>query len=123
MKKNHIKNHIKNKEEINMKKTLVILIGAVFALAVYWFGFYMGISNVEDTPIVEEEKNIVFVPSDEDIMNRIILEEHGPEYYGILTDDNNDEWIDYIIYSSDGEIKYYSQSNRVAYRQRYIVYN
>ena len=101
------------------KKILVTILGAAFAIAMYWLGFGIGAYCYSNAEMIDETETVML--SDEEIMQAVILEEHGTEYYGVLCDDDNDEFIDCLIYSNDGKLKYRSSFNREYYQNRYTL--
>ena len=106
------------------KKLLVTILGAAFAIAIYWLGFVNGMyySESKDETIEEtiDETVVIVTISDEEVMRYAILEEHGEGYYGVLNDDDNDEFIDCLIYSHDGVLRFDSSFSRTYYRDHYV---
>lgn len=95
-----------------MKKILIILLGAALATVIYWLGFAIGAYFVSHETEVMIESNVM---SDVEIMESIVMEDYGPGYYGVLSDNNDDEFIDYVVYSNDGTLQYMCSSHRSWY--------
>lgn len=85
------------------KKVLVTLLGAVFAIAIYWVGFINGVYYTEQK---SEAAAVVSIPTDEEIMNHHIAEWYGRGFYGELVGKNQPRgWIVFNVYSEDGELQ------------------
>lgn len=90
-----------------MKKTLVTLLGAVLAIAIYWLGFANGVYYEQNKAETETETEITTISlSDEEIMHKYIVEEFGEGYYGKLKtyDDTlvNNIYVMFVVYDDDG---------------------
>ena len=104
------------------KKALVTILGAAFALAIYWLGFINGVYYIEDTIENETEpktrmSNVML--SDEELMNSIIENEYGDECYGVLFEDDGDNYIEYTVYFKDGRAAFVVISPRDVYTNMY----
>ena len=88
------------------KKTLLTILGAVFAIAVYWLGFANGVYYSEN------KTEDIEILSDEELVSLRIESEWGPGYYGVIYGTNDDDFIDYEVYSENGELAYICTTNR-----------
>ena len=98
------------------RKALCGLAGALLAIAVYWLGFVNGVYHAEQQ--ISESNDSVML-SDEEIMNLRIADLYGPEYYGVLQDSDDDDYIEFSVYSEDDVLCYTHHSNRDMCLQRY----
>lgn len=78
------------------KSTLLTIVGAVFAIAIYWLGFVIGAYYTENKTDKAES-----VLTDEELMTRMIADEYGDEYYGVLEEDDGDEYIEFLVLRVD----------------------
>lgn len=84
------------------KKFLVQLVGAVFAIAIYWLGFAVGYyANQEN---LEDQGVVITIPSNEELLDTYVQYKYGTgcyaETYGTVTDTS----IMYDVYNEDGEL-------------------
>lgn len=76
------------------KETLLKLLGAVIAIAVYWMGYAYGTYCAPSEP----EKAVM---TDEEIMEEYVRDNFGNQYYGVLMDVDGDEYVDFTVYSDE----------------------
>lgn len=87
-------------EDKTMKKVaLVIILGAVFALATYWIGFTRGVEHAENTI---EQRVEVYIPTDEELMNETIKSMFGEGYYGKIVPSDDVRELAFNLYKPDG---------------------
>ena len=98
------------------KKTLLTILGAVLAIAIYWLGFVIGVHYTEYNAETKAESIAL---SDEEIMNFRIIEEYGHEYYGVLYDDPRDGFIEFAVYTEDDVPYKWVSLNRDYYAAMY----
>ena len=95
---------------------LLELLGAALAIAAYVLGFVNGAYYTEHKSEAAVEHATL---SDEEIIELRVMDNYGPEYYGVLSDDNNDDYIDYLVYSEDNVLCYVCSSDREVYQIKY----
>ena len=100
------------------KTTLLTILGAVVAIAIYWMGFMIGSINTEDASATE---TVTIIITDEYIMDRYILDEYGTDYYGELGSDEDEDIIWFRVYSEDGEERYSVSISREYYQNKYSI--
>lgn len=83
-----------------MKKIICILVGAAFAIAIYWLGFANGVYYNEATA---ETAGETIVLSDEEDLNKYIEDRYGVGCYGVVFS-TNDKYIYYNVYTEDGDL-------------------
>ena len=95
-----------------MKKVLSVFLGVALAITICAIGFAAGLSYNKVTA-----DNTL---SDEEIVNEFVMEHHGSGHYAVLRcDDNNDEFIEYLLYSEDGKVVHAGSLNREVYSKHY----
>lgn len=99
-----------------MKKALVAILGAVFAMAIYWLGFANGVYCTESTI---EERIEVSIPTDEELMNQTVESLFGDGYYGVLVASDDPREIAFTVYKADGTSDGLCKIPRYAYQEQF----
>lgn len=100
-----------------MKKVLSVFLGVALAITICAIGFAAGICCTKVIPYKVDADNTL---SDEEIVNKFVMEHHGSGHYAVLTcDDDNDEFIEYLLYSENGKVVHAGSLNRETYGEHY----
>lgn len=81
-------------------KKLFMLVALVFVLVV---GVSAGVGFMAGKNTTTENVEKSTVPTDEDLVRLLVIEEHGEgEYEIVITEDQGDGYIDYFVFDEEG---------------------
>ena len=99
------------------KSTMLKLAGAVFAIAIYVLGFVNGEYYAENkTELAAAE---VMELSDEELVELKVADEWGSGLQVVIQPCEDEDFIAYVVYDQDGDVKYAVKSNRDWLQRKY----
>ena len=97
------------------KKTLMKLLGAAFAIAIYWLGFFTGMYCTNANHDIAETIEL----SDEELIDLYIQSVYGEGYYAVLFGHNDNGYINYELYSEGGDLENICVTSRGYLRKKF----
>lgn len=101
-----------------MKKMLLKLAGAAFAIAIYALGFVNGAYYAETKTETAAE---ITALSDEELVQLKAADEWGSDLQVVVQPCGDEDFIAYIVYDQEGAVKYVGKSNRDWLQRTYGV--